>query len=221
VIDNQHKLSPSVIQTKQLRKLKLLVGQRKRLIKIRTIMKVPAKELKTLKDNFLSKSIETSSYKMVKQINNEIKVLERQIQETIKSCPDTKYKFGLITSVPGVGKVVAWELLIKTNLFHSICDPRKLACYAGVVPFGFQSGTSINKKPRVSVYADRALKKLLHLSALRVIQLEGEMRNYYLRKVDEGKNKMSVINAIRNKIVARVCATINNDRPYQKSLVLS
>ena len=106
-------------------------------------------------------------------------------------------------------------------MFQSISNPRKLACYAGVVPFGFQSGTSIYKKPRVSVYADRALKKLLHLAALRVTQLDGEMRNYYIRKVDEGKNKMSVINALRNKIVARVCATINNDRPYQKSLHLS
>ncbi|HEX9827742.1 MAG TPA: IS110 family transposase, partial [Flavobacteriaceae bacterium] len=32
----------------------------------------------------------------------------------------------------------------------------------------------------------------------------------------EGKNKMSVINAIRNKLVLRIFACVNNNRPYQK-----
>ena len=37
----------------------------------------------------------------------------------------------------------------------------------------------------------------------------GELKAYYLRKVDEGKNKMMVINAIRAKIVSRMFAVIN------------
>ncbi|MFN6076658.1 MAG: IS110 family transposase, partial [Fluviicola sp.] len=65
------------------------------------------------------------------------------------------------------------------------------------------------------------MKTLLHLAALRVIQLEGEMRDYFIRKVSEGKNKMSVINAIRNKILARVCSCIKNEKMYEKSLDLS
>lgn len=69
--------------------------------------------------------------------------------------------------------------------------------------------------------ADRALKKLLHMAALRVTQLNGELRDYYFRKVAEGKNKMAVINALRNKILARVCSAVNNNRPYEKNLVLS
>ncbi|MBK6835404.1 MAG: transposase [Bacteroidetes bacterium] len=36
-------------------------------------------------------------------------------------------------------------MLVKTNEFKSINNPRKLACYAGVVPFEFKSGISIYK----------------------------------------------------------------------------
>ncbi len=56
---------------------------------------------------------------------------------------------------------------------------------------------------------------------MRVIQLKGEMQEYYKRKVEEGKSKMSVLNAISNKIVARMCAVIQNNEPYKNYLLLS
>jgi len=46
---------------------------------------------------------------------------------------------------------------------------------------------------------------------------DGELREYYLRKVAEGKNKMSVLNAIRGKIVLRIFAVIKNNRLYEKN----
>ncbi|KOP35676.1 transposase, partial [Flavobacterium sp. VMW] len=50
---------------------------------------------------------------------------------------------------------------------------------------------------------------------------DNDLRKYYIRKVDEGKNKMSVLNAVRNKIIHRVFAVIKNQIHYQKDLVLS
>ena len=43
---------------------------------------------------------------------------------------------------------------------------------------------------------------------------EGELKAYYRRKVEEGKNKMSVINALRAKIVARMFAVIKRNEFY-------
>ena len=37
---------------------------------------------------------------------------------------------------------------------------------------------------------------------------------YYKRKVSEGKNKMLILNAVRNKIIHRVFATIKNQKKY-------
>jgi transposase len=56
---------------------------------------------------------------------------------------------------------------------------------------------------------------------MRAMQLVGELKEYYQRKVAEGKSKMSVLNAVRNKIEARICATINNKRFYQTNLQVS
>ncbi|KAA6341162.1 hypothetical protein EZS27_011001, partial [termite gut metagenome] len=42
------------------------------------------------------------------------------------------------------------------------------------------------------------------------------LHEYYLRKVAEGKNKMSVLNAVRGKPVHRMFAVIRNNKVYEK-----
>ena len=41
-----------------------------------------------------------------------------------------------------------------------------------------------------------------------------EIKDYFNRKVEEGKHKMSIINAIRNKLVLRAFAVVRNDKPF-------
>ena len=59
------------------------------------------------------------------------------------------------------------------------------------------------------------------MAALSVIRMQSELRDYYERKVAEGKNKMSVINAIRAKLIARMFAVISKNKVYQKNLKLA
>ena len=56
------------------------------------------------------------------------------------------------------------------------------------------------------------------MSAIRV---KGEIQDYYLRKVAEGKNKMSVLNAVRNKLIHRVCAVVHNQKKYDKNYTVA
>ncbi len=56
------------------------------------------------------------------------------------------------------------------------------------------------------------MKKLFHMGAMAAICKEGELADYYLRKVEEGKSKIAVINAIRNKIIHRIFACVRDNR---------
>jgi hypothetical protein len=47
-------------------------------------------------------------------------------------------------------------------------------------------------------------------------RMKGELHEYYLKKVSEGKNKMSVLNALRAKLVHRMFAKIKNNKFYEK-----
>jgi len=122
----------------------------------------------------------------------------------------------LVESVPGIGMVTALNVIVSTDEFQRITEAKKFACYAGVAPFEKKSGTSIKGKAQVSKLANMTVKKLLHMAAMSAIQCCEEMKVFYERKVAEGKNKMSVINAVRNKLISRIFACIKNKRTYQK-----
>ena len=121
----------------------------------------------------------------------------------------------------GVGQIISWNMLVKTNEFKTIKTPRKMACYCGVAPFQNTSGTSIFGKSRVSLFADKSMKKLLHLGAMSAIRLDNDLSVYFNRKVSEGKNKLLVLNAVRNKIIHVIFALIKNQTFYQNRLVMS
>ncbi len=205
-------LHPFIFTRKVIRKIQALIAYRNRLINSKLKFKVPCKELEFLGEKVLVKEVKKSSQKIIKEIQKQIDVIENQLSEIIQNDKELSRNYKYVTSVQGVGKVLAWNILVKTNEFKTINNPRKLACYVGVVPFEHQSG--------VSYIADKGLKKLLHLSAMRAVRLEGDLQRYYQRKVAEGKNKMLVLNAVRNKIVARICSVVNNQKMYQNDLVL-
>ena len=67
----------------------------------------------------------------------------------------------------------------------------------------------------MSQYADKNMKSILHLGAMSAIQHENDLAKYYKRKINDGKNKMSVLNAVRNKIIHRVFAVIKTQKLYE------
>jgi transposase len=62
--------------------------------------------------------------------------------------------------------------------------------------------------------ANKELKRMLHLGALTTIKNYSEFKHYYERKKEEGKQAMSILNAIKNKLVLRAFAVVKNERAY-------
>lgn len=62
--------------------------------------------------------------------------------------------------------------------------------------------------------ANKDLKKMLHLCSLTVIRYYPEFKTYYDRKKQQVKHSMSILNAIRNKIMLHAVAVVNNQKPY-------
>jgi len=153
--------------------------------------------------------------KLIKSLKEHIKEIEMEMTQLVDGDLDIKHKMDLLQSIQGVGKQVALNTLIATKNFKKFTSARKFACHVGVAPFEYCSGSSIKSARRVSKRANKGLKALIHMAALSAVQREGELRDYYLRKVAEGKNKMLVINAVRAKIIARMFSVISNDRKYE------
>ena len=83
--------------------------------------------------------------------------------------------YNLLLSIPGVGQQTAQYVILYSRNFERIRDPRKFACYSGVVPFAHQSGSSINRPPRVSYYSNKRMKSLLNFAAMGAVKADPEL----------------------------------------------
>ena len=150
---------------------------------------------------------------VIKTIDAQLKKIAQRVNELLEENQDMKKNVELIKTIPGVGEQTAINMLISTQNFTLFKSAKHLACYAGVVPFLNESGTIV-KRARVSKLANQKLKMLLHLAAMAAIRTKSDLKTYYIRKVAEGKNKMSVLNAVRNKLVHRIWAVLQRQTPF-------
>lgn len=175
---------------------------------------MPIKEFEDVGNVEIAKILANSIKKTMQALEKDLAKIEKQILELINKSEKLVIKYKRATSVVGIGFVTAVNLLIYTQGFTVMNDVRKLACYCGVAPFEYSSGTSVRGKTKVHFMANKKLKSNLHMASLSAVKLDHDLKNYYERKVAEGKNKMSVLNAVRNKLLARVLSCVNNDKDY-------
>jgi transposase len=198
--------------------IKDLIALRKRLMLSKNMLQVPMKELEAMEEHTRAKLVKSHSQKAIKTIDLEIEKVEEAIRELIKRQPAVAKNISLIKTIPGVGMWTALEMVCTTDNFSRLTKPKQLACHCGCAPFEHTSGTSVKGRTRVNSMANKSLKTLLTMCAISTINSKNDLGSYYQRKVAEGKNKMSVINAVRNKIIHRITAVIERQTPYVPSL---
>ncbi len=199
--------------------LRNLVAQRDRLILAFNQLKVPVNELEECGSARQAKDLKRLQRPAITGIEKSLKAVEARIDEMVAGDTHMNKTIQQVTSVKGVGKQTAVALYVYTKGFSVFANAKQLACYCGVVPFTKSSGTSVRYKSQVSPYANRKLKKLLHLCAMSALRFDKGLSEYYKRKTAEGKNKMSVINAIRNKLLLRIFAVVRDGRNYVENYV--
>lgn len=202
-------------------KLTLLSATRQRLISVYNQLAGPLAEQQGFIDPTLCKQLSKHCQASITALEQDRKSIEKAIDALIKADSYLSQLFELVMSVPGIGKATTIEIVIATNEMKTIAEPKKMACHAGVAPFNYQSGSSVRGRPGVSQHARKRLKSLFHLGAMSAIRAKGELQDYYQRKVKEGKNKMLVLNAVRNKLIHRVYAVVARGQKYDKNYLSS
>lgn len=216
--EKRHKLTAEDRTPESIKRLQMLQSTRDRLVKSRTALRCAIQEYENLHIKETDLLIK-SQIQVIKALDKQIESIEREIQKIITSHQELKKNYDLIVSIIGVGPVVATAAIIKTNNFTRFRDGRKFACFCGTAPFKEKSGTSINKKAKVSHLADKEMKTLLELAARSAIQHDKEIKEYFERRILQGKSKQSTLNVVRNKIIYRMFAVINRQTPFIKDFL--
>jgi transposase len=208
------KLKQTELPSNNLLKIRQLITYRDQLVQTSTQFKNSLKSYQISNSVIDNSLIITDIELKIESLKNDIQRLESSIEEIINGEPELKTNFNKITKIKGIGLLIASNMIIYTNNFKDIVNPRKFNCYAGLAPFEHKSGSSIFGKTKTSQLRNKTLKRLLFSGATSAARNDGQLRQYYQRKKAEGKHHMSVLNAIACKLVYRVFAVVKRDTEF-------
>lgn len=207
-------LQPYKMAGEKMRRLKQLVAHRAKLVRQRAAHKTSLSENKKVLGEEADPLVIQSSQDTIDFLSAQVKTVELAMDQIVKEEQTLQKNHGLLTSINGVGNVIAINMLVATNNFQSFDNARKFACFAGIAPFEHTSGSSIKGRTTVSKLGNRTIKTLLSSAASIAIVHNKELKSYYHSRLEKGKNKRSTLNIIRNKIVQRMFAVVKRETPF-------
>lgn len=193
-----------------------LTARRARLVEVLKVLQTPLSSSNGFFSAPEQRAEERGCAASMQAVRADLAAVDAAIAALIAGDAKLARQYERLTSVPGIGPVTAAEVLLTTNEFKTSTEAKKYASYAGVVPVERSSGQR-QGRPQVSHQANKRVKKLLPLAALWAVRYCQEFKTYYERKVAEGKNKMLVLNNVRNKLIHRLFACVQHDRNYDKN----
>jgi transposase len=195
-----------------------LIEQVKSLLSIREYLRIEVSShmasLKALKKKQVQSKFALDTHlSVINDFKKKIKAIEEEIKALVSNDLSLEHKLHCIKSIPGVGFLIAVNLMVITNAFKENLDYRTLASYIGIAPIEKTSGTSVNIKI-TKKFGHSRLKKLFYLCSMNMVRHKLIFSDYYNRKVVEGKKKLVVLNNISNKMLRIICGVIKSGKPF-------
>jgi transposase len=178
-------------QSKKMLELYELVGRRRDL---KQIVIAEKNRLKAPKANLIKASCKT----VIMMLTQEIEKITDTINSLIAKDEILKEKKEVLKTIPGIGDVVANELLAFLPELGGL-DRRKIASLAGLAPRSNDSGTI--KGYRRTANGRNCIKPILFIAAMAARKSNTGMKDFYERMTERGKKKMVALVALMRKII--------------------
>lgn len=147
-------------------------------------------------------------------LKENVKKIEKEIQECIHQSDTLKTQHDLLTSIPGIGTLTASTLLAEIGDFSVFENAPQLAAYAGLNPKGHRSGTSVFKKSRVSKEGRSELRACLYMPSLVALSYNPVIQALAERLRDSNHHKMEIVVASMKKLLHLAFGVLKNQTPF-------
>lgn len=178
-------------QSKMMQELYELVGRRGDL---KQIIIAEKNRLKGPKANLIKASCKA----VIAMLMKEVDIITDKINSLIAKDEILKVKKEVLKTIPGIGDVVANELLAFLPELGKL-DRRKIASLAGLAPRSNDSGTI--KGYRRTTNGRNCIKPILFVAAMAARKSKTDMKDFYEGMIDRGKKKMVALVALMRKII--------------------
>jgi len=161
------------------------------------------------------------SKKVMKQLKKQIRLLDRQIEETEHLIEDLvqadtvlKERITNICEAKGFKLVTIATIVAETDGFVLFTSRGQVVSYAGYDIVQNQSGISIKGKTRISKKGNSHIRKALFYPAMTLARFEPQFKRLYERVFDRTKIKMKAQVAVQRKALVLIYTLFKKNEPY-------
>ena len=196
-----------VLLSKNAEKIKLLLGRREQLMADRQ------RERNRL-DKLHDKDIKSSVDEHIKWFDKAIKGIDKELTK-FSQAEDMKTTYTLLTSIPGIGALVANYLIANLPKLGKL-DHKSISALVGVAPYNRDSGTLHGKR---FIQGGRGqLRCILYMAAISAIQFNNDMKSFYQRLKSSGKPTKVVLVAVIRKLLTVINSVMKRQTPWIEKL---
>ena len=211
------------VPSKTAEELHLLLTRRDALVRAKRVILSGTMEIPRLdKQGETISLIKSSTKRLVRETDDEIKLLEKQMEKIVKQEGEMNKNYEILRSFTGIGLVNSMCFIAYTDNFTKFDhNARKIATYWGVAPFGKDSGKTVHKEPHVSHICNHWLKAILSNAANSAIVWNPVIKAYYERLVGKGKCEGICRNNVKNKIIQTITAMIKKGEKFNPGFLFT
>lgn len=148
----------------------------------------------------------------VEWLDKRIRQLDDEIGQLSQAHEQWRSRMTLLTSVPGIGKVIATTLIAALPELGKVSDKR-ISALVGVAPLNRDSGKYRGSR---TIWGGRAnVRAALYMGALVAVQHNPVLKIFYARLVLQGKAKKAALTACMHKLLRILNAMIRDGKPWQ------
>ena len=157
-------------------------------------------------------SVQSDINEHIEWLEKRLQEIESQIKSAISVNPDWQQKMDLLTSVPGIGDVVAVTLISSLPELGTISH-KSISYLVGVAPLNRDSGKFRGKR---RIWGGRAkIRCVLYMAALVAIRFNPAIKAFYERLLQKGKLKKVAITACMHKLLIFLNAMMKKNQAWQ------
>lgn len=155
----------------------------------------------------LKETIKASKIKE-KEIIDKIKIFIFSNEKLLKGYNNIKSLYG----IGEIGAIVLLHLFIK----YPKANQKQIISLCGLDPIERSSGTSVNKKARISKAGARVYRGSLFMGVLTAIRFDENLKSFFTRLKEKGKHTTAAQIAVMRKMIIIAYSLYKNDVEYDK-----
>ena len=142
--------------------------------------------------------------------------IRQRVLDVIEQDENIKMRYELLLSVKGIADKSAVQILGELLILPKEMKARQWVAHTGLDPRQFTSGTSVNKKPRLSKAGNQHLRRALFMPALSATRWEQHIKAYYEHLVNyNGLKKIQAICAVMRKLLHAIYGMFKTCKPFK------